>query len=159
MIRFRSWTLAGALVVALAGVALQMAPINTAHATPAHITEPPWSSPEFRAQFMRSCGDCHSNDTVWPWYSQIPIVSGFIRRHVEEGRQKLNVSEWGTPLQGEHAEHVADTAQRGSMPPASYLLLHPDARMDAAAMQDFVKGATDTFGPQKSDEEGEEHDK
>lgn len=159
MERRRALILAGSTVLIIAGMALQA---ELARATPATATEPPWSSPEYRAMFMRSCGDCHSNDTQWPWYSQLPVVSGFLRRHVDEGREKLNVSEWGTTLQGEHAEHIAEEVQKGSMPPASYLLMHPDARLDAAGIQAFVKGANDTFGPQESGEEGEEgeaHDK
>jgi hypothetical protein len=152
LIRLYRPVMAGATALVIAGLALQAAP--AAHAMPARATEPPWSSPEYRATFMRSCGDCHSNETRWPWYSQLPIVSGFIRNHVEEGREKLNVSEWGTAMQGDHAEHVAEVAQNGEMPPASYLLLHPDARLDAAAVQAFVQGANATFGPQES-EEGE----
>jgi len=154
--------LASATLLAMAGAALQLAPAGTAQATPAVNTEPPWSSPEYREMFMRSCGDCHSNDTKWPWYTQLPIVSSFIQHHVDEGREKLNVSEWGTAMQGEHAEHVAEQVQRGEMPPASYLLMHPEARLDVAAVQAFVKGANDTFGLQETGGEGresEEHDK
>jgi mono/diheme cytochrome c family protein len=157
--QFKFPIFAAATALVIAGAALSFAPVNTAHATLARVTEPPWASPEFRAQFMRSCGDCHSNETKWPWYSQLPIVAGFIRDHVNEGREHLNVSEWGTTMQGEHAEHVAEVVQKGEMPPASYLLLHPDARLDAAAVQTFVTGANGTFGIQASGEESEEHDK
>lgn len=157
----RTLILAGATALLVAGAALQLTP--EAHAAPAIAKEPPWSSPEYREMFMKSCGDCHSNDTVWPWYSQLPLVSNFIRRHVDEGREHLNVSEWGTFMQGEHAEHVAKVVQNGEMPPASYLLMHPDARLDAAAVQAFVKGANDTFGRQEQEggeeRESEEQDK
>ena len=155
MKRIKHITLADATLLAMAGAALQFAPAGTAHATPAINTEPPWSSPEYRETFMRSCGDCHSNDTKWPWYTQLPIISGFIRNHVDEGRKKLNVSEWGTALQGRDAKKVAEQVQRGEMPPAYYVLLHPEARLDAAAIQAFVKGANDTFGPQESGGGGE----
>jgi mono/diheme cytochrome c family protein len=153
LICLKQAALAGATILMIAGAALQAMP--AAHAMPARATEPPWSSPDYRAQFMRSCGDCHSNEKKWPWYSQLPIVSGLIRNHIEEGRKELNVSEWGTALQGDEMEEVAEVVQKGEMPPASYLLLHPEARLDAAAVQAFVQGASATFGPQKS----EKHDR
>jgi mono/diheme cytochrome c family protein len=157
----RTLIMAGATMMVIAGVALQATP--TVLAAPAQATEPPWSTPAYREMFMRSCGDCHSNETKWPWYSQLPIVSGFIRNHVEEGRKELNVSAWGTMMQGEHTDEVAEVVQKGEMPPASYLFMHPEARLDAAAVQSFVQGANATFGLQESgegkeNEENEESD-
>src|ERR1044072_3316433 len=43
----------------------------------------------------RSCYDCHSNQTVWPWYTNIAPVSWFVADDVKEGRKKMNFSEWG----------------------------------------------------------------
>ena len=52
-------------------------------------------SPQVAAIFDRSCRDCHSNKTDWPWYTNVAPVSWWIADHVAEGRKKLNLSEWG----------------------------------------------------------------
>ena len=49
---------------------------------------------DVKAVFKRSCYDCHSNETKWPWYSNIAPMKWFIARDVEVGRQWLNFSEW-----------------------------------------------------------------
>src|SRR5215216_3654983 len=52
--------------------------------------------PKVGAILKRSCYDCHSNNTRWPWYSNVAPVSWFVIDHVNEGRRDLNFSEWGT---------------------------------------------------------------
>src|SRR6266849_3567500 len=52
-------------------------------------------TPQVAAIFNRSCVDCHSNKTVWPWYTNVAPVSWFITGHVNDGRQMMNLSEWG----------------------------------------------------------------
>src|SRR3954467_1302751 len=52
-------------------------------------------SPEVNAILDRSCNDCHSNATRWPWYSNVAPVSWFVIDHVNDGRDNLNLSEWG----------------------------------------------------------------
>lgn len=81
----------------------------------------------------RACGDCHSNQTNWPWYSRIAPVSWFIAQDVREGRAHLNLSAWNqsrepeeeTPEVGELCAEV----KAGKMPPRSYTWLHPAARL------------------------------
>src|SRR5260370_6441448 len=51
-------------------------------------------TPSVAAIFNRSCVDCHSNKTVWPWYTNVAPVSWFITNHVNTGRRLLNLSEW-----------------------------------------------------------------
>ena len=53
--------------------------------------------PEVEAILARSCNDCHSNGTEWPWYSNVAPVSFFVINHVNEGRRHLNFSEWLPP--------------------------------------------------------------
>ena len=50
--------------------------------------------PTVASIFARSCNDCHSNRTVWPWYSQIAPISWLVAYDVRQGRQKMNFSEW-----------------------------------------------------------------
>src|SRR5438876_6423144 len=53
-------------------------------------------TPPVAAILDRSCRDCHSNKTVWPWYTNVAPVSWFIVNHVNEARPLLNFSQWGT---------------------------------------------------------------
>jgi hypothetical protein len=78
----------------------------------------------------RSCYDCHSNKTRWPWYANVAPMSWFVIDHVDEGRSHLNFSEWGQYTAGEQKEHFGQFCElvtEGWMPLSSYLPLHPDA--------------------------------
>jgi hypothetical protein len=105
--------------------------------------EPPWESPRTRETFFRACGDCHSNETVWPWYSSIAPGSWLIERDVKEGRAAFNVSEWGRAHNP--GEDAAIMVEKGEMPLAPYLLLHPEARLSDAEKAEFMKGLEATF--------------
>jgi hypothetical protein len=100
---------------------------------------------------MRACGDCHSNESVWPWYSNIAPVSWLIQRDVDEGREHLNVSAWGQAHEA-HEEHegheISEVVEEGNMPPAKYLILHPEAKLSATQKQQLIQGLTATFGSQ-----------
>lgn len=92
-------------------------------------------TPEAEAVLERSCRDCHSNETVWPWYSQVAPVSWLLTRDVNEGRHNLNFSEWGTYSQRKVANRlkgICDQVQRGDMPLWFYLPLHPSAKLTDA---------------------------
>jgi len=85
-----------------------------------------------------ACMDCHSNETVWPWYSRVAPARFLIADHVNEGRSHLNFSTWGqrTPeRQAEKWEEIAELAQEGEMPLWSYTLMHPAARLTDAQRQ------------------------
>lgn len=114
------------------------------HANPPVIAEPAWDSPRTRATFMQACGDCHSNETQWRWYTAIPPFSIVVNRDVVEGRRKLNVSEWGTRRMD--SRESAEQVEKGEMPPKIYLPLHPEANLTGAARQEFIRGLNATFG-------------
>ena len=103
---------------------------------------------------MTACGDCHSNETTWPWYTNIAPASWLTQHHVDEGRQKLDVSTWGSGEQ--EADHAARVVQDGSMPPWDYLLLHPAARLSDADRQALVDGMAATFGAEGQGGQGAE---
>ena len=89
-------------------------------------------SPEVAAVLKRGCGDCHSNETVWPWYSEVAPVSWFVIDHVNHGRRHLNFSDWSRYDHQEADEllgDIAKTVKAGAMPLTSYTLLHPEARL------------------------------
>lgn len=138
-------------ILVLAFIAIQLVPYGRNHDNPAVVAEPNWDSPQTRELFMTACGDCHSNETVWPWYSNIAPVSWLVQNDVEEGRSKFNVSRWG---QGENEAHeAAETIQEGEMPPPIFLITHPEARLSDADEQTLIRGLIATFG-----EEHEEDD-
>lgn len=123
---------------------VQLVPYGRDHTNPPVISEPQWNSPQTRAYFMLACGDCHSNETVWPWYSRIAPVSWLIQHDVEEGREYFNVSEWGT--REFEAEEAAEVYKEGEMPPVQYFPTHPEARLSADDRSDFMQGLVNTFG-------------
>jgi hypothetical protein len=91
-------------------------------------------TPQVAAILDRSCNDCHSNKTRWPWYSNVAPVSWFVIDHVDEGRQNLNLSEWGRYTQREVdglLEQICREVQAGGMPLSSYTPLHPGSKLFA----------------------------
>ncbi len=82
----------------------------------------------------RSCSDCHSNRTVWPWYTQIAPISWLMEYGVTEGRKAVNFSEWAAYPPGLQRQLLVGScrdASEGKMPGSPYTLLHPEARLSA----------------------------
>lgn len=79
-----------------------------------------------------SCYDCHSNETNYPWYSNVAPVSWWVEHHIEEGREELNFSEWGT-YDAERKEHkleeCAEEVEEGEMPLQPYTITHGNAKL------------------------------
>ena len=91
--------------------------------------------PDITALLDRACRDCHSNDTRWPWYSNVSPVSWFVANHVNHARSHLNYSEWNTydsKEQDKFLRGMCDLTKREDMPLPSYLLIHRDATLSAA---------------------------
>ncbi len=87
-------------------------------------------SADVAAILKRSCNDCHSNETVYPWYSQITPVNWWLESHIDHGREHLNFSTWAryTPQQKEKKlEEVCEVVESGEMPLPSYLWGHREA--------------------------------
>ena len=100
---------------------------------PAHdfiaVTQPPAN---LSAHLKAACYDCHSYETVWPWYTNIAPISWWISGHVKGGRQHLNFSEWGTFTPEEQAhqlEECHEVLEKKWMPLSSYTWLHPSAKL------------------------------
>ena len=122
---------------------MQLVPYGRAHENPPLLAEPQWDSPATRDLAARACFDCHSNETVWPWYSNVAPVSWLVQNHTDEGREKLNFSEWGTRRY--EVDELGETVREGEMPPLTYLPTHPDARLTAAEKQQLIDGFNATF--------------
>jgi hypothetical protein len=124
-------------------VAIQLVPV--ARTNPPVLAEPAWDSAETRALAGRACFDCHSNETQWPPYARIAPMSWLVARDVSEGREELNFSEWGRPGEDneedeDSTEDVVEVILEGEMPPASYLLLHPEARLTGEEQRALMEG-------------------
>lgn len=130
--------------VVAAFLLLQLLPYGRRHANPPGHVEPRWDAPATRALAVRACFDCHSNETVWPWYSHVAPMSWLVQRHLDEGRRTLNLSEWDRPQK--EARESAKTVRKGEMPPWFYVLLHPDARLTPAETQTLIAGLEATLG-------------
>ena len=70
------WSILGVIVVVVVGI--QLIPYGRNHTNPPVVTEPQWDSPRTRELFTRACADCHSNETVWPWYSNLAPMSWLV---------------------------------------------------------------------------------
>jgi hypothetical protein len=91
-------------------------------------------SDSVQAVLKKACYDCHSNNTDYPWYSNIQPVGWFLANHVSEGKRHLNFSEFGSYTQRRQSSKLNDVAnevQDGGMPLSSYKLMHKNARLTA----------------------------
>ena len=80
----------------------------------------------------RSCNDCHSNQTVYPWYASITPFSYLLQNHIDEGRSKLNFSVWNTydaKRKARKLDQICDQVIGGEMPLNQYLWIHRDAKL------------------------------
>jgi hypothetical protein len=132
----KRWT----LIIVAALIVIQIPPLLF-ETNPPVIAEPQWVNPQTRALAQRACFDCHSNETVWPWYSRIAPPSWLVALDVFRGRRHLNFSEWGTAsAETRGLSEAVRQIQRGSMPPDNYLLLHPGAALSVAEKQQLIDG-------------------
>ena len=92
-------------------------------------------TPEVSGILNRSCQDCHSNATRWPWYSNVVPASWFLVDHVNEGREHLNFSEWGKldkRRADKRLEEMCEQVSDREMPIASYTWIHRSATLSDA---------------------------
>ena len=129
------------LVLLVVLVVIQVIPVNRTN--PPVTADIPTSS-EVKAVLRRACYDCHSNETVYPWYSRIAPVSWILAQHVSEGREELNFSIWhqyNAEDQGEKIHESWETVVEGEMPPRYYTIMHRDALLspeDRAVLQTWA---------------------
>ena len=96
-------------------------------------------------QLIRTaCYDCHSNNTVYPWYAEIQPLAWWLADHVKEGKSELNFSEFATykPKKADHKlEEVVEMLKEGEMPLKSYTLIHNDAKLSSVQREELSKWA------------------
>lgn len=127
-------------------ILIQAIPYGKNHTNPLVIREPSWDSPATRALVERACFDCHSNETIWPWYSHIAPASWLVRHDVDEGRSKLNFSDWQFGARkAENLDKIGSEITEGEMPPIQFRLAHPEARLTDAEKRQLIDGIKATF--------------
>lgn len=95
----------------------------------------------------RSCGDCHTHGTDWPWYSNVAPASWLVARHATHGREYVNFDRWGELTKYEAQDtldEIAEVVESEEMPLPVYLPLHPEARMTEQERERLVTWATET---------------
>lgn len=125
------WYVLGGIAALL--VIIQLLPIGTAENPP--VTAEIQAPPEVMEVFRRSCYDCHSHETVWPWYSHVAPVRWLVRRDVAEAREHFNMSTFEDASARRRAhgmEELAEVMEDGEMPLWFYVPLHPEAAMSDA---------------------------
>ncbi len=129
----------GVLIGLIAGgILIQFLPYGHDHTNPPVTSEPQWNSQQTRDLVARACYDCHSNQTTWPWYSNIAPLSWLIQHDVEEGRSRLNFTEWNQAPR--EVDNAARQVQRGTMPQWYYTVLHPTANLTPDEKQALIQG-------------------
>ena len=107
-----------------------------------NITKP---SEDISKILKTACYDCHSNESTYPWYSNVAPVSWWVKGHINEGREELNFSEWGnySPKKASHKmEEAMEMVEEKEMPLMAYWLVHWDAKLteeQSATLVDFFK--------------------
>ena len=133
------------IAVILGAVAIQFIPYGKDHTNPPVMSEVQWDSPRTQELFNRACADCHSNETKYPWYSNIAPISWLIAHDIDEGREKMNVSMIGIQKKNK-LKDAADEVKEGEMPIPPYLIAHPEARLSDAEKKELASGLEKTFG-------------
>ena len=124
-------------------VAIQLVPYGRSHTNPPVRQEPSWDNPQTRVLAERACFDCHSNQTKWPGYASVAPSSWLVQHDVDEGREHVNFSEWDRPQK--KARDAVDEVEEGEMPPSTYTILHPEARLSDAERRQLADGLRATL--------------
>jgi len=120
-------------------------------------------SPEVEAILNRSCSDCHSDRTVWPWYSGLAPASWLVISDVNEGRGKLNFSRWTSykaERQGRLLDKMCQEVTKGDMPLSQYILIHRGAKLrgqDAQVICGWTKMARSRLGSATQNQTGRQN--
>lgn len=100
--------------------------------------------PKLTAVLRAACYDCHSHETVWPWYSRVAPVSLWVWDHIKDGRKHLNFSEWphDDPKRARKRwQNIRDEVESGGMPLRSYTWIHADARLTPGDREELIRWA------------------
>jgi len=135
------------IILLLAFVGIQFIPTtpNQSDIVPATDLMETYNVPEkVDVIFKTSCYDCHSNNTIYPWYNKIQPVSWIMEGHIKEGKSELDFSEFGSyseRRQKSKFKSILSQVKDGEMPLSSYTLMHREAKLsenEKKALEDWI---------------------
>ncbi len=137
------------MILAVVGIAiiifvvLQLVPVEGRTNPEPHGVVVQWDSAQTEALMRRACYDCHTNDTNWPWYAYVAPVSWLVAQDVREGRAAMNLSTGRGEIEG---EELIEQIERGAMPLPNYLIMHPEANLNAQERAQLIAGIQASLG-------------
>ncbi|MEQ3662961.1 MAG: heme-binding domain-containing protein, partial [Flavobacterium sp.] len=99
------------------------------------------TTPEIASQIKASCYDCHSNQSVYPWYASVQPFGWWLKNHIEGGKKHLNFSEFGNysaKKQAHKMEECSELVEEAEMPLSSYTLIHKEAVLDKTQREALI---------------------
>ncbi len=138
VMKFKKILAWGGGVIVIAGIGIQFIPVDRTNPPITATIEAP---PEVMTILRRACFDCHSNETVWPWYSYVAPVSWLVASDVDEGREELNFSQWDAYSPDRCAHKIKECGEEvaeGEMPLWFYLPTHPEAQLTQTDVKTIV---------------------
>lgn len=123
------WKWAGIAIVVLF-LGAQLVPVNRDNPPVEQEIEPPQ---DVQVILKQSCYDCHSHETVWPWYAHVAPASWLVTYDVHHARKHLDFSTWNrydAKKRAKKLDEIHDEVEEGDMPLWYYLIMHPHARLD-----------------------------
>ncbi len=141
----RMVTVMGLSVLVMFGV-IQLVPYGRDHSNPPVLAEPQWANARTRELMVNACFSCHSNEVEYPSYSKVAPISWVVQSHVDEGRQRVNYSEFKEGGRG--FRYTVAVIQSGYMPPGYFTRFgrHPEAKLSDAEMKELIAGLRATPG-------------
>lgn len=106
--------------------------------------------PEAKMVLRKACYDCHSNETIWPWYSYVAPISWLVAYDVHEGRAELNFSAWNrysTKQQVEKLKESLEEIEEGEMPPWFYMSVHRNIQLSTRDRDVLLTWARESSAP------------
>ncbi len=131
------WVKKAGLATAFLLLAIQLIPVNRSNPS-LDLSETIYAAQpvpaEVKTVFERSCKNCHSDETAWPWYSYVAPVSWVVAHDVHQARKTMNLSEWdsySTQRKDDKLEEICEQLTNRDMPDRKYAIFHPNARTTA----------------------------
>lgn len=132
------------LVLLVAFVGIQFIPTNRNQADyilKSDFTEVYEVPENINTILQTSCYDCHSNNTIYPWYNKIQPFTWYLNDHIKKGKEDLNFSEFGeysSRRQRSKLRSISSQVEDGEMPLQSYTLVHWDAKLSDKEKEEFT---------------------
>ena len=143
----------GALAIALIAIQFFHPKKNTSSGTPTnHISKQYTVSADIQDIFNKSCNDCHSNNTAYPWYYNVQPVAWWLNDHIEEGKREVNFDEFASyslRRQFRKFKEIKEQIEEDEMPISSYTLLHKEAALSTEQKQALIKWSEDMMNEMK----------